>query len=310
MAIEEALKKFMQCHHEILESLEELRATAKEEGSKVIQAHVKGENFTSATKVIKELDTFTKIEFDSNIEKIIQSVQGIFEGAERIVEKESYSTTSFKREERQIIGLNELQKETLEIIGITGVSRIQDSKKELKLAVLKSLEEKGLLKMEEIQWGMHTTKTFELTSDGKAKFKEMYGMEATDSFKTEIMQKYGSVEKGFFLYDVESSLQERDFNINELKENSIEISKDNKHYYLTSLYQNMSEEDYFSILDERNSLKSIGFICADKAIMNKAKEATEKWTRKNESRCRFLSVHLATIDDVKNSPKIFETLSY
>lgn len=308
MAIEDALRKFIECHQEILESLNELRITAKEEGSKIIQNHVKEENFTSATKVIKELDTFTKIEFESNIERIISSAQSIFEGTEKLIEKET-KHISVSKEIGGIL-LSEMEKETLEIVGLTGVSRIQDSKKEIKIQTLNSLEEKGLLRIEDIQWGVHTTKTFELTIRGKQKFKELFGMEATDSFKTEIVEKYGSVEKGFFLYDVESSLQLREFTVNELNGADIEVSKDNKHYYLTSLYNNVDEKEYFKILDEKNSLKSIGFICADKASLTKAKEATEKWTTENESRCRFLSVHLATIEDIKNSPKVFETLSY
>jgi hypothetical protein len=216
MTVEEAMKKVLEAHHEVLTSLQELRMIAKEEGSFIIQDYVKKEDFASAQVVISELDSFTKVDFESNIEQITSSVSSIFG----------------KR----------------------------------KPTVMKPVQPK---------------------------------------IKTDIQER--SVD---LLEEAIEAFKQRSFSIHKTEEHHIEISKDNLHYYFTPIYGDPNAEFYHKVMEEKNELKNIGFICDSKDVLEKAKKYSMEWTEQNKSRCKFLNIRFATIDEVKNTPKVFETVTF
>lgn len=222
MTVEEALQKVLDAHEDVLTSLQELRMIVKEEGSFIIQDYVKKEDFSSAQNVIAELDAFTKVEFESNMDQISSSMSAIFGNRQRV--KRPKPTVTHQP--------------------------IVEKKEEKVAAPIDLLDE------------------------------------AVDAFK------------------------QRSFSIHKIEKHHLEISKDNLHYYFTPVYGNPTSEFYHKIMEEKNELKNIGFICSNKEILEKAKKHTLEWTDQNKSRCKFLSVRFTTIEDIKHTPKVFETVPF
>jgi hypothetical protein len=305
MTVENALKQFMERHEETIKALQELKNTVKSEGSKVIQEYVMKEDFESVTHVVSELNNFTKLEYNSNVEEVIEFVGTVFG---EIKPEQKKVTASFFPQTKE---LSDELEETLKTIGYNGIARIKDAKQKIKESSIYKLEELGYLMTEEVRWGKTKLLTFELNSKGRKKFQELFHMEPNESFRRELMKKYPSIEKGYFLFDAENALQTKEFNVHEINEQRIEISKDNYHYYLTPDLGNFDEEDYFQILDEQNSLKSIGFVCVDEdTLVRKARKAVDRWVENNRSKCKFLAIHMTTIDEIENSQKVFDTMSF
>jgi len=318
MTLEEALQAFMEADEGMREALQFLREATKEEGLKTIQVHINDENFISANAIIEHLNSFTKLEFHSNADEISTFAREIFqeEGS-----KTSYQRTPLKKKLNKVNMFSNValvteeeidtdEKEILKTLGYTAISRVKDATKDLNEEVLWNLSEKGYIEIEEIILGEKTSVTFELTEKGKEEFEKIAGIEANESFKSQLMKKHGSISKGFFLYDVENGLQQRDYQINEIGANQIEIAKDNRHFYLTVDAGEFEENDYFKILNRKNQLKNIGFICLNESVMNQAKESTMKWSKQNESKCKFLSVHFTTLDRIENEATIFQTENF
>ncbi|MEH7334196.1 hypothetical protein V7161_16240, partial [Neobacillus drentensis] len=69
---EKSMQDFINCHNEMEEMLEILRENVKIHGSESIQAQIANENFQAANQILKLLNEFTKIEFNSNAEQIME----------------------------------------------------------------------------------------------------------------------------------------------------------------------------------------------------------------------------------------------
>lgn len=298
MSIEESLTKFKKAHEEMVKALESLKSEAKEEGAKLIQKYIQDNQFNDATGVIQELDEFTQVEMDSNAEDIINSV-------ERIFKPETNKVAAFKLDK----AVGNKEERALEIIGYSGDSRQKDLRETIEESTLQKLYNESYLNIEQIPCGKDMLTTFELSEKGKRKFTELFGDEPNESMKSKLEKEYRSLEKGYFLYDIEQGLKKRGFGIHELTEEAIEVSKDDSSYYLTPDFGQFSEEDYFDILDRKNELKNIGFIAKNFAELKKARNAMQKWVLENESKCSFLTVHFTSIHNIETSSRIFETVS-
>lgn len=315
MSIERAIKDFMDSVNTMKDALEVLRTTVKQQGSVAIQEQISRENFEFADSILESLKEFTQMEFESNAEEILEYASGIIQletvPAVKKAKVQSYnSSTTTKIQTRERESLNEKELSLIETIGLTGLSRTKDATEELVEELIEELEEKGYLSLETIRWNEESFYLFELTEKGKQEFKSRFGMEANESFKSEMKKKNSSLTKGLYLYDIENALQTREFKIHKMNDNQIEISKNNVHYYLTPDMGQFRERDYYEILNKKNQLKSIGFICVDKNHMEKTKEIVQKWVSENEKKCKFLSIHLTTIDDIENNVNIFDSLVY
>lgn len=299
MSIEASLEKFKKTYEEMTNSLEDLKRNAKEEGAKVIEGKIRDDQFDSATGIIRELDEFTKLVLESNAEEIIQSVEKIFNTRQSKIAPFKFEPKVDKKVEK-----------ALEIIGYSGDSRLKDVGEEISEETIRKLHKEGLLSIEQIPCGKDMLMTFELTTKGRRKFEELFGDEPNESLKSRIERKYENVEKGFFLYDIENGFKNRGYDIHEFDEQNIEISKDEIHYYLIPDLGYFDEEDYFDILDRKNELKNIGFVAINFNVLKKARIAVEKWVLENESKCDFLSIHFTSIQNIENSNRIFDTISF
>lgn len=300
MNIDEALHDFIESHRKTLASLDVLRGKMKEESSNTIQHYIQNDDFDTAQKMIAELNKFTKLNYTANVEEIIGTTQLLLE--------------TFKEKKPTIqtdqTHLTAEEKDALELFGTTGIARLQDVSVDITTQTLQSLKQLGLLEEEMVRFGTYATTVMELSEAGKQAFHTHFDKEAVESFKQEMLKPHGDIAKGFFVYDVRNALLSRGFAVGQMEGETMEITKNDVPYHLSFLHQPVEKDTFFHELEEKNVLKNIGFICTDATILEQAKALTETWTKLNESKCRFLSVHLGTIDGIKNSPTTFETLRY
>ncbi|MGQ7889157.1 MFS transporter [Paenibacillus sp. WC2504] len=69
---EKSMQDFINCHNKMEVMLEILRENVKIHCSESIQAQIANENFQAANQILQLLNEFTKIEFNSNAEKIME----------------------------------------------------------------------------------------------------------------------------------------------------------------------------------------------------------------------------------------------
>lgn len=74
---EKSMQDFINCHNEMKEMLEILRDNVKIHGSESIQAQIANENFQAANQILQLLNEFTKIEFNSNAEQIMEFAKSL-----------------------------------------------------------------------------------------------------------------------------------------------------------------------------------------------------------------------------------------
>lgn len=113
-----------------------------------------------------------------------------------------------------------------------------------------------------------------------------------------------------FVGEIEGLLIERSFKIIETSESQLEIEKNKRHFYLTPDIGGYSKDDYFRILNMKNPLKNIGFVCLDEEIMLEAKKYTEEWAERNKDKCKFLKIHFTNISKLKDSPHEFDNIHF
>lgn len=329
MTIKEAFETFVEYNEIMNEALNDLRDAVKKEGSKKIQELINNEEFDSVERINQELKEFTKLSFESNAEEIGEFAKGLFEkDANRMKnktvsrakkklgeineEKSSFSDVSVITDEQteERLDLEEKEVQTIKTLGYTSASRIEDAKDDLNESEIKSLSKKGYINTEEIAIGGNKFLSFELNEQGKEKFKELFEIEPNESHRIQLKKKYPSIRKGFFMYDIENGLEERGYEIHDISLNQIEISKDRRHSYLTPDIGDFKVEEYKKILNRKNQLKTIGFICPTKEIMKKAKKATNEWAKGNPAKCKFLTVHFTTLEMIKEEANVFETIKF
>ena len=310
--IKEALEVFMKYTAQMDEALKTLREAVKEQGSDSIQHYINEENFEKANETISELNAFTHMEFTSN-------AQEIYDFAEKIIQSQPETPHKTKSKAKAITNisivkepkmLEEKEAELMKAIGYTSLSRLVDTNEEFQEELVLSLIEKGYLEGETIASSEGDVLIFEFTPKGKKEFEDTYGMEPNESLKNQLKKKYGSLSLGFFLFDIENALQNRNYQVNEIGVHQIEVLKDKRYTYLTPDMGQFSEEDYFKVLDRKNQLKNIGFVSIDEASMESAQEATKKWTQKNQEKCKFLTVHFTTIEKMVHEMKEFDIIRF
>lgn len=314
MSVEKALQALIESHQETVKALETLKDTVKNEGSRIIQQHVMEEQFDHVTHVVGELNKFTKLSYETNIENVVEFVEEVFgemkmeQIREPRKELKAKATTNFFTEAKE---LEKEEEELLKEIGFQGASRLKELKTITNEEVLFKLEEKGLVMIEEFPWGSTTELMFELSTKGKRKFEKLFESPAVRSKKKEVSLKYDLPETGYFLNDVEKALEKKNYIVHECNDKMIEFEKNTRDfsYYLAPDLGGYSEQEYFKILDQRASKKSIGFVAADqKTLETKTKPAVEKWASLKKQ--KFMFIHLTTIEDLEEKSDPFLTLEY
>ena len=308
--IQEALEVFMRYTEEMEKTLKVLREAVKEQGSDSIQHYINDENFQKANEIISELNEFTNMEFTSNAQEIYAFAEKIMKSQPEVPHKQknkNITTVSIVKESNT---LEQKEIDFVKTIGYTSLSRLTDTTEEMDESVLSSLIKKGYIEGETIQIANEEVFVFELSQQGKKLFEQTYRIEPNESLKSQLNKKYASLPLGFFLFDVENTLQQRNYQVNEIGVHQIEIVKDKRYTYLTPDLGKFSEQDYFKVLNRKNQLKNIGFISLNEELMENAKNATKKWAEKNKQKCKFLTVHFTTPEKMEQSPKIFDTLRF
>lgn len=318
--MQKALDKFIKCNEDMENALKELRDALKTESSQIIQRHIGNEEFDKANQIINKLNEFTKVDFKSNAGEIKTFAENIFNIQEKsyldtpqiniISEKQIEEIDAEEEidEIKKFEALSHQEQEIVENIGYSGISRLKDFNVVIEQTDILSLEKKGILKAEEIKYGKEKLLTFELTEEGRKYFEDICGIEANESLKSELKKKHKTIEKGFFLYDLENALQNRNIEIHSLGENQVEISEDGKHCYLTPDIGNFTKSDYLRILNQKKQLLNIGFICANNEILNKAKTIVQEWFEGNEQKSKLLTIQLTNIGNIEEKARFFETL--
>lgn len=308
--IKEALQVFMEYAEQMEDALKLLREAVKEQGSDSIQHYINEENFEKANEIIKELNEFTNMEFDSNAQQIYGFAERIINSQSDIPHKakaKAIPSVSVIKPSR-ILGPKE--NELIKTIGYTSLSRLTDATEQFEEDVLYSLLDKEYIDGEDVEIAGEKVFIFELSETGKKEFEQTYGIEPNESLKSQLIKKYSSLSLGFFLFDVENALQERNYQVNEIGVHQIEVLKDKRYTYLTPDLGQFTENDYFKVLNRKNQLKNIGFVSINEESMENAKNATQKWAKKNQEKCKFLTVHFTTPQKMEQSPKIFDTLRF
>lgn len=308
--IKQALEVFMGYTNQMEEALKTLREAVKEQGSENIQHFINEEQFEKANEIIKELNEFTKMEFESNAEAIYAFAEKIIESQPEALRKPKQKTAPIVSVVKESDNLRAMEMALLKEIGYTSLSRLSDTSEPFEEDVLLSLMDKGYLKGERITSVKEEFYAFELSDKGKTEFEETYGIEPNESLKSQLEKKYNSLSLGFFLFDVENALQERNYQVNEMGVHQIEILKDKRYTYLTPDMGRFAEKDYFKVLNRKNQLKNIGFVSINEEVMEKAKQATKKWADNNKDKCKFLTVHFTTIEKMEESPKEFDVIRF
>lgn len=304
MSVQESLENFQKKYCDVLRSLEELKSKTKEHGSDLIQGEIRENKFEKATRIITELDEFTKIALHSNVEEISEAIEKLF--------NESDGGDGFKLNKNMFVVNEEMtpeEKKALEVIGCSGDSRFKDVEKYIEKQAVETLSEKGFLVVEEINVADDLVACFELSQEGIKKFEELFQTNAVQSVKNKIVDKYGSLENGYFMYDMEHGFEDRGFEIRTINEKEVEVVQEGEYFYLTPDFGNFNKTDYQSIMEEKFELMNIGFIATNMKTMENAKKEIENWMKNNkEKTSKFLSIHFTTIHNLENSNRIFETI--
>lgn len=314
--VKEALQTFMEYNVEMQEALKELRGAVKVHGSASIQNYIEEENFDEANLVIEELNQFTNLDYISNFNAIYSFAEKILNEGPPSTIKANTKQKKFPNQYKNISVINEipLNKEESEVIkelGYTSVSTYKNSNTEIiNEKNIANLTNKGFVDIEEVELDGKIIVTFELNENGKLTFKNLFGIEPNESYKSLLLKKHDSLTTGLFLHEVETGFNKRGFQINDMSVNQIELMKDKRHTYITPDLGFFTEEEYFKILNRKNQLKNIGFVCIDSETMQRAQKATKSWANSNESKCKLLNVHFTTIENIENTPNIFETIKY
>lgn len=313
MTIEKDLNAFLDTHKQMIHAFDKLKVLVKEEGSKVIHEHIRVDDFDSASSVVGKLNEFSHVKLETNIEEVTEFVKNVFgEITQNRPNGESIAAVSAAVEAAvSPTGLTSAEEEALKLIGYSGTSRVQDSKGKLTESVISSLSAKGFLNAANLTLGTNNFSTFELTENGREKFKEMFNVDANDSHKKELINKYSDLTRGYFLLDAEAALEKRGYTVHNVSDELVEASKNNMYVYLTPDFGDYEEKDYFAILEKQNKLKNLGFISVNQeTIDNKAKKALRNWANSNQSKLKFLSVNFTTMNDLLSTDKDFDTMTF
>lgn len=308
--IKEALQVFMGHAKQMEDALKILREAVKEQGSDSIQHYINEENFERANEIISELNHFTNLAFVSNTEEIYAFAEKIIGRQTEVPHRIKNQTISAISVVKSATALEPNEVELLKSIGYTSLSRLADAPETMEEHVLHSLVEKEYVQGENVPFSEGEVFVFELSPKGKKEFESLYGIEPNESLKSQLTKKYTSLSIGLFLFDVENSLQRRNYQVNEAGIHQIEVVKEKRFTYLTPDLGQFAEEDYFKILDKKNQLKNIGFVSMNEPLMEKAKKATKTWAEQNQEKCKFLTVHFTNVEKMEQSPKIFDTLRF
>lgn len=314
VTVEEAWKALLMKNEEIKEAVESLKKAIKDERTQHIQECIQSEDFTSATGILDHLNIFTKVRYRSNlndIEKALHTVMNKTYESAPTEEPLAKSTPAVfvpepvaQVEVNETIANDELtteEEDTIRIIGYSGISRLKDGNK-VQEQTVQNLIAKGLL----VHGETKNTLSFELSNEGREQFERMEGIEANPSFIREMELRMGDVEQGYFNYDLENTLQEKGFKIEMFDGNNLDISRDNYYYYLTVDNGTLTKAEYFEILEEKNRLKSIGFICINEEVLAQGKSFVDEWVTANKTKCRFMSIHYGTCEQMEQAEAMQE----
>jgi hypothetical protein len=304
-----ALSEFIEVQKMMEEALKNLREEVKKEATRRIQGHMTKENFDEAKDIVKRLENFTKFSFKSNAEEISSFAKNMFEEEFPFSETVPFQKMEITKDEKEKEGNIEDLKEMLENVGYNSNLRAKEEDENV-LNQLRKLEEAKLIQTGNLSLYGKREMLFEFTEKGRECFQKWFHVTPNPTLKEQIESKHSSLTKGLFLYDVENALQEREYIIEDSSLNQIEISKGKEYYHLTLLADEKKESAIHKILDRKNQLKNIGFITPTNHANEIAKKATETWTKKNPTKCKFLSIHFATVKNIKEDPKIFHSMIF
>ena len=324
MSVEQAWEHLLQKNVETKEAVEQLKKAIKDERTQHIQEFIQSEEFASATQILEDLNVFTKVKYQSNLSEIEKALRSVMDKdytappQEEIIEepvqvmqenKERPTAPAVVQEEVAIAvetrKLTLQEEEVIRTIGYGGISRVKDGKNVDQVTV-NSLLQKGYLN----PGATKQSATFELSETGKQQFQELEGIEASPSFLQEMLRKDKNLDQAYFIYDLENVLQERQFKIENFEGNNIDLSRDNFYYYLNLNQGDLTPTDFVSILEEKHRLKSIGFICINEDVLQETKKQVNDWVANNKTKCRYMTIHYATILRLENSEEqnVFETV--
>lgn len=289
MSIREALDEFQDNSLKIRNSLEKLRDEVKKEGSSKIHRCMLEDKFDEASKIMKMLEGFVKVELKTNYDEISKHVHDIF--LDEPLSEEQTEVIVTKSEE-QNEALSFIEREIIEEIGYTSSSRIAEMKTDVTEQNILSLVKKGYLDYEKVRWGKDEFGVFTLTEKGKLYFRQTYGIEAKKK-KEETATKKSDIN----ISETVKQLEEANFEIVEKKDKMVEIKIDNK-----SCYVLLASSGIESQMDEHYRLKNIGMLCENTDKMSIAMEDVKKWVLENKDKSRFLAVHFTTPEILKEQP--------
>ena len=321
MKIQTALNDFIKAQAVVEKTLDALREEVKLQATRKIHAHMIEEDFESSNQVIKQLESFTRYSFLSNGEEITQLAKQIIgEGGYEELSNHSFlkKETSIKpfhsfkedvdKNNDNLISIEEEQ--AIEFIGNNGDERKWNKRNNTFYHHVKTLEDKGYIQSYPVHLYESVFSLYSLTKSGKEVYEKRCGVSSGLSLIEELESQHTSIEKGLFLFDVENEFQKRNYIIEDSKLTHLEISKGKEHFYLTLVSKSHAESYYANALNKKNQLKNIGFIFAKQEELEKAKRYTEAWTEQNRTKCRFLTIHFATLEDVSENPDIFSSIDF
>lgn len=321
VTVKEALNKFVEMNEGLQEAVLELKAAAKGQGSQRIKEYIDEDKFELANQIISELNEFSKIEFKSNAAETYTYAEKLLKSEIAAQEKKtSFSGTEELKTPTQdkvsnVTVIKETDKleapevELIKTLGYTSVSRFKDSKNMVDETTFETMVKKGYVTSEVVEMNGEVVNIFELSDKGVREFEKTFNERPAESHKSLLTKRFGDATKGFFLYDIEKALSEREFKINEIGLQQIEVTKDNRHSHLTPDMGTFDEAEYLKILDRKNQLKNIGFICINDEVKKAAEKATRKWVESNQDKCKFLTVNFTTVDKIQNSPNVFDVIN-
>lgn len=215
---------------------------------------------------------------------------------------------SFKQFNEFSQELNEMELRMLKDIGTEGYFDQRQIKKGTESHVI-GLNFKGYLEIQEKEVGGKKILNFELNKKGQEYFKNVFNEEPRKNQKERIMNEQGDIEKGLLLYTAQEEFRKRGYEIESSSISRMEISKDRVTTYLMPDYGEYSYEEYEKILNRTNQLKKIGFLCENQEIKFEAKQAVEKWAKRNPDKINFLKVYFTDMQKLKEE-ELFDIVKY
>jgi hypothetical protein len=304
--VDQAWKVLMGKHKETVEALEVLKAAIKSDCTQHIQTYIENEEFALATKLLADLNAFTKVQFVSNVEDIEVAFRTVIDERQSKPQKVIAPTPPKQAIIASAQVTSDNESDALRIIGYSGAARVKDEPK-LNESTVRSLIEKGLLLSRDSSREL----TFELTKAGRQQFYQQENMEANESILRDIERKADNLDTALFYYDLENAIIETDLSIEKWEGRSLELSHNNTYYHATVDDGMLTEEDYKQVMDAKHRLKSIGFICVDEQTLAFAKEQVDRWVEENKSKCKFMKIHYGTLERIakKMGSATFEVIS-